>query len=85
MKTLLILLCLSTYSTVLAEEAENHPCKADIEKFCKGIKAGGGNILRCLKEHKESLSPGCVAKGEAIKERRKKRRAEKDKLKVISN
>jgi hypothetical protein len=34
-------------------------CKEDVQKSCKGIKVGGGRILRCLKEHEATLSPAC--------------------------
>jgi hypothetical protein len=36
------------------------PCKADVEKFCKGIKPGGGRIWACLKSHGSELAPACT-------------------------
>ena len=36
-------------------------CKADAEKFCKGIRPGGGRILACLKSHQSGLAPACAA------------------------
>ncbi|HEU0188170.1 MAG TPA: cysteine rich repeat-containing protein [Gallionellaceae bacterium] len=36
-------------------------CKGDIEKVCKDVKPGGGRILRCLKQHEDTLSPACKA------------------------
>ena len=36
-------------------------CKADAEKFCKGIRPGGGRILACLKSHQSELAPACAA------------------------
>ena len=42
-------------------------CAADAQKFCAGVKAGGGRIARCLKEHDAELSPSCKARGEEIK------------------
>ena len=34
-------------------------CKEDAQQFCKDIKPGSGNILRCLRDHKEEVSAGC--------------------------
>jgi len=34
-------------------------CRTDVEQYCKGIEAGGGRILRCLKENEAKLSPAC--------------------------
>jgi len=36
-------------------------CKADGEKYCKGIKPGGGRILSCLKGRESDLTPECKA------------------------
>jgi hypothetical protein len=36
-------------------------CKEDVQKSCKGVKAGGGRILRCLKQHEATLTPQCKA------------------------
>lgn len=36
-------------------------CKGDAEKFCKGIRPGGGRILACLKSHQSELAPACAA------------------------
>jgi hypothetical protein len=35
------------------------PCSADIQKFCKGVKPGGGTIAACMKEHSQELSQSC--------------------------
>ncbi|MFL6648275.1 MAG: cysteine rich repeat-containing protein [Sulfurifustaceae bacterium] len=34
-------------------------CKADEEKFCKGVKPGQGRVLSCLKSHETDLAPAC--------------------------
>jgi len=34
-------------------------CKADIEKFCKGIKPGGGRLWACIKSNNDRLSQEC--------------------------
>ena len=36
-------------------------CKADAEKFCKGIAPGGGRILSCLKSRQPELQQACAA------------------------
>jgi hypothetical protein len=36
-------------------------CKAEAQKFCKGIRAGEGRILSCLKGRESDLSPACAA------------------------
>jgi hypothetical protein len=42
-------------------EQVREQCKADAEKFCKGIRPGQGRILACLKSHQSELAPACAA------------------------
>ncbi|HOI17061.1 MAG TPA: cysteine rich repeat-containing protein [Geobacteraceae bacterium] len=49
-------------------------CAKDIEKFCAGVKPGGGRLIQCLKPHMDELTPACreelqsfTAKGSALK------------------
>lgn len=42
-------------------EQVREECKADAQKFCKGIRPGGGRILACLKSHQSELAPACAA------------------------
>src|SRR4030042_6090701 len=35
-------------------------CKADVQKFCKGIRPGQGRIWACLKSREAELSQQCV-------------------------
>jgi hypothetical protein len=52
-------------------EQVREECKADAQKFCKGIRPGGGRILACLKSHESELAPACAAefKGKGAKAR----------------
>ena len=34
-------------------------CTADAQKLCAGVPSGGGRIIACLKEHRDSLSTQC--------------------------
>ncbi len=42
-----------------AAMAKNSPCKEDKTKFCKEVKAAGGKVKACLKEHMEEVSAAC--------------------------
>src|SRR5258706_13655639 len=55
-----------------AEKAERvrEECKADAEKFCKGIAPGGGRILSCLKSRQPELQPACAAEFKQAGKRR---------------
>jgi hypothetical protein len=44
-------------------------CQPDIEKYCAGVKQGGGRIRKCLKAHEADLSSGCKAEIAAFKEK----------------
>ena len=37
-------------------------CKNDMSQFCKGTRPGGGQILKCLKQHENELSAECKEK-----------------------
>jgi hypothetical protein len=45
-------------------------CADDIDKFCKEVQPGKGNIARCLKEHKSELSLACKEELKKGKHRR---------------
>jgi hypothetical protein len=46
-------------------------CAEDAKKLCSGVKPGEGRIARCLRQHAQELSPGCV---EMMQQRAKGRR-----------
>lgn len=46
-------------------------CKPDAEKLCKGIEPGEGRMMKCMRENKAQLSPGCREKIEKVEKRRK--------------
>jgi hypothetical protein len=39
--------------------ATRSACAEDVQKFCANVQPGGGRIVACLKEHKDSLSDRC--------------------------
>lgn len=41
--------------------AYGQACKSEIEKHCKDVKAGGGLIIKCLRDHDAELSDMCRA------------------------
>ncbi len=48
--------------------AQQRPCMDDLKKLCPNVKQGSGEALKCLQEHKDSLSEPCkkrLAKAEA--------------------
>ena len=42
-------------------QASEAACQDDIEKYCEGIQVGKGRIEKCLKAHRDKLSPKCKA------------------------
>jgi Cysteine rich repeat len=48
--------------------ADERPCRADIEKFCADVSRGGGRVAECLRQHYEDLSPECKARGQELRE-----------------
>jgi hypothetical protein len=60
---LLVVVCIATVTpTALAQDqmaAIRAACADDAQKLCAGVQPGGGRIVACLKEHKDSLSDRC--------------------------
>src|ERR1700692_3259650 len=67
MKTLTLLLVVCAGTSTQFAQAQDQPslaairaaCADDAQKLCAGVQAGGGRIVACLKEHKDSLSDRC--------------------------
>src|SRR5271170_5450018 len=64
LKLVSVVLALTAVQSVLADDpsglaAVRAACAADAQKFCAGVAPGGGRIIACLKEHKDSLSDQC--------------------------
>jgi len=61
--TLLLVVCAATATqSALAQDqlaAIRAACAEDAQKLCAGVQPGGGRIVACLKEHKDSLSDRC--------------------------
>lgn len=55
----------ATAGRVRAEDA----CRVDAEKICRGVRPGGGRIIRCLQEHEAELSPACRSQFAAGREK----------------
>lgn len=68
MKLLILSLSLLLNISAFAQNAD-HPCAADLKKFCAGVEKGQGRIAKCLKEHEKEISPACSEKMAAGKEK----------------
>ena len=52
-------ICVILMATPKTSAEGKGPCAEDVVKFCKDVKPGEGNIVKCTKEHAQELSPGC--------------------------
>ncbi len=67
MRSLRILLVVCAATAAQSALAQDQPtlaairaaCAEDAQKLCAGVQPGGGRIVACLKEHKDSLSDRC--------------------------
>jgi Cysteine rich repeat len=59
-------------SPIKAQELEilRTYCTSDAERLCKGIKPGGGRIIRCLKANMNEISAGCAQALQKLKAKR---------------
>lgn len=40
-------------------QAVRAACTADIRSLCAGVLPGGGRVVRCMRDKRDSLSEGC--------------------------
>jgi Cysteine rich repeat len=55
----LVALIMIAFLVPTAAMAKNSACKEDKAKFCKDVKAAGGKVNDCLKQHKAEVSAAC--------------------------
>lgn len=60
-----LVLALSGGTAMAQTAAEREACQADFEKYCPGVKTGGGRVIACLSQHLDQLTPQCQAVVEA--------------------
>ncbi|HLH50885.1 MAG TPA: cysteine rich repeat-containing protein [Roseiarcus sp.] len=67
MRGLVVIAAVLAFSSAAAAQtmAERLACKSDFEKYCPGVKPGGGRPLACLSNQKDKLSPDCLKVVEA--------------------
>ena len=63
--TAALLMPLSAAFPAFAQEAT--PCAKDFAKYCNHITPGGGRLVRCYEEYKDSMSAACRAWAEGVK------------------
>ena len=57
--TAAVLMPLSAASPAFAQEA--NPCAKDFAQYCSHITPGGGRLVRCYEQNKDSMSAACRA------------------------
>lgn len=64
LRVLLVVCAATAAQSALADDQQTlaairASCAQDAQKLCAGVQPGGGRIVACLKEHKDSLSDRC--------------------------
>ncbi len=55
------------FSRLPASAQETNPCAKDFAQYCSHITPGGGRLVRCYEENKNSMSPACRSWAEGVK------------------
>jgi hypothetical protein len=63
--TTAVLMMLIASHPAFAQEAS--PCAEDIKQYCGHVTPGGGRLIRCYEERKDSMSGACRAWAEGAK------------------
>ncbi len=50
-----------------ASAEETNPCAKDLAQYCSHVTPGGGRLVRCYEENKNSMSPACRSWAEGVK------------------
>lgn len=72
----LVALVMMAFLVPAAAYAKN-PCKDDKVKFCKDVKASGGKVNDCLRQHATEVSAACKDQLNKPKEGKPDKKAEK--------
>lgn len=75
-RTLLLIPALFAAGSVWAEDPPAKldrlsDCRADLQKLCPNVQPGGGRLVACLKDNKDSVSDTCKQRVEQIRQIRK--------------
>jgi Cysteine rich repeat len=62
LKHLVALVMIAFFMVPAAAMAKDNPCKQDKAKFCKEVKASGGKVGACLRQHMNEVSDECKAR-----------------------
>jgi len=62
---IVVLMIFIAASPAFAQAA--NPCAKDIKQYCGYVTPGGGRLVRCYEEHKDSMTADCRAWAEGAK------------------
>ena len=53
------------------------PCRADVQRYCQGIRPGAGRIRACMRSNQDRLSPACKSAITGVIEKRRQMREQR--------